>query len=150
MKNYLINNNCLYSEAKSELKNTENAFIIKMTSMRARCLSYIIEHAHDGVIEKQQLTAALWGSRGQYVSDANLTQILYLIRRDLKTMGVNDFFITIPRLGIKVNDSIPVDVIVEEKLPIARLPFWKRLSFTVALICISAVVSVLDIAHFFN
>lgn len=77
--------------------------------MRARCLSFIIEHAQDEVIERQELTTALWGSRGNFVNDANLTQILYLIRKDLKSFGINDLLITIPRKGIQVNDSIPIE-----------------------------------------
>ncbi|BFO32796.1 hypothetical protein KoxyNG13_032690 [Klebsiella pasteurii] len=76
--------------------------------MRARCLSFIIEHAQEEVIGRQELTTALWGSRGNYVNDANLTQILYLIRKDLKTFGINDLLITIPRKGIQVNDQISI------------------------------------------
>jgi len=85
-----------------------------MTAMRARCLSFIIENAQMEVIERQLLTTALWGSRGNFVNDANLTQILYLIRRDLKSLGVNDFLITVPRKGIQVNSQIPVKSINKE------------------------------------
>nr|WP_235047442.1 hypothetical protein [Cronobacter sakazakii] len=115
MKSYLINHNCIFTEANNELKNTDNACVIKMTSMRARCLSFIIENAKNGVIEKQQIAAFLWGNRGQFISDANLTQVLYLLRRDLRALGINDLFVTIPKLGIKVNDDVPVDILTEEK-----------------------------------
>ncbi|WP_318366874.1 hypothetical protein [Enterobacter sp.] len=128
MNKYLINNDCLYNEGKCELRNTKNAVTIKMTSMRARCLSYIIENAHNPLIEKQQLTTALWGSRGQFVSDANLTQLLYLIRRDLKALGILDFFITIPRLGIKVNDTITINQITGDAPAAAPAPFWKKIT----------------------
>lgn len=40
-----------------------------------------------------KITTALWGSRSHYVNDANLTQILYLIRRDLKALGINDLLL---------------------------------------------------------
>ncbi|ELY3468963.1 hypothetical protein SMX26_003603 [Cronobacter universalis] len=86
MKAYLINHNCIFTEANNELKNTDNACVIKMTTMRARCLSFIIENAKNGVIEKQQIAAVLWGNRGQFISDANLTQVLYLLRRDLRAL----------------------------------------------------------------
>ncbi|EIZ7358482.1 transcriptional regulator, partial [Salmonella enterica] len=39
-------------------------------------------------------------------SDANLTQILYLLRRDLKGFGLSQFFSTVPRTGIKVDAEI--------------------------------------------
>lgn len=108
MKTYIINNNCIYNERNHELRSISNSLVIKMTAMRARCLSFIIENAQMDVIERQKLTTALWGSRGNFVNDANLTQILYLIRRDLKSLGVNDFLITVPRKGIQVNNQIPV------------------------------------------
>ncbi|MEO3990143.1 winged helix-turn-helix domain-containing protein [Pseudocitrobacter cyperus] len=106
MKMYLINNNCIFNEAQYELKNTNNSQVIRMTAMRAKCLSYIIEHAETGVIDRRQLSQALWGNRSEFVSDANLTQILYLIRKDLKSMGISDLIITIPRQGIQVNSQI--------------------------------------------
>nr|WP_318384879.1 hypothetical protein [uncultured Enterobacter sp.] len=109
MNSYIIGDKCIYNESRSELKNKENSCTIRMTSMRARCLTYIIENIHCDIIEKKQIATALWGSRGQFVSDASLTQIIYLIRRDLKSMGVQDMFITVPRLGIKVNDEIKVE-----------------------------------------
>lgn len=92
MKTYIINSNCIYNEGKYELRTVSNSQVIKMTAMRAKCLSFIIENAHLEIIERQKITTALWGSRSHYVNDANLTQILYLIRRDLKALGINDSF----------------------------------------------------------
>lgn len=108
VKTYIINDDCIFNEQKYELRNVSNSLVIRMTAMRARCLSFIIEHAQEEVIGRQELTTALWGSRGNYVNDANLTQILYLIRKDLKTFGINDLLITIPRKGIQVNDQISI------------------------------------------
>ncbi len=102
MKTYIINSNCIYNEGKYELRTVSNSQVIKMTAMRAKCLSFIIENAHLEIIERQKITTALWGSRSHYVNDANLTQILYLIRRDLKALGINDLFITIPRQASKL------------------------------------------------
>ena len=110
MKTYLINNHCIFNEGKYELKNTTNSQIIKMTAMRAKCLGFIIEHAHTGIIDRRQLSNALWGSRSEFVNDANLTQIIYLIRKDLNTMGISDLIITIPRQGVQVNEEISVKV----------------------------------------
>lgn len=46
-----------------------------------------------GSYRATKITTALWGSRSHYVNDANLTQILYLIRRDLKALGINDLLL---------------------------------------------------------
>lgn len=114
-----------------------------MTAMRARCLSFIIEHAADGIIDKQKLTSALWGERGQFVSDANLTQLLYLIRKDLRTMGISNFFVTIPRMGIRVNQQITVDVLPDEKLR-KRYGIWKVVIVTAFALSLMSLYAVFD------
>ncbi|WP_312951727.1 transcriptional regulator [Superficieibacter sp.] len=136
MKTYIINNNCIFNERNHELRSVSNSLVIKMTAMRARCLSFIIENAEMEVIERQQLTTALWGSRGNFVNDANLTQILYLIRRDLKSLGVSDFLITVPRKGIQVNNQIPVKAVTRQTksrwLSRATMPVRAMLTATAA------------------
>ena len=128
MKTYLINDNCVYNEGKYELRTTSNSQVIKMTAMRAKCLSFIIENANMDIIEWQKITSELWGSRSHFVNDANLTQILYLIRRDLKSLGINDLFITIPRQGIQVNKEIPIKAMESEKKGTKRQVFRKTLA----------------------
>ena len=128
MKTYLINDNCVYNEGKCELRTTSNSQVIKMTAMRAKCLSFIIENANMDIIERQKITSELWGSRSHFVNDANLTQILYLIRRDLKSLGINDLFITIPRQGIQVNKEIPIKAMESEKKGTKRQVFRKTLA----------------------
>ncbi len=73
----------------------------KMTFMRAWCLSYLIENAHQELIIREGVAYAVWGERSQFVSDANLTQLLYLLRRDLQQIGLFELFVTLPRQGIK-------------------------------------------------
>ena len=128
MKTYLINDNCVYNEGKYELRTTSNSQVIKMTAMRAKCLSFIIENANMDIIERQKITSELWGSRSHFLNDANLTQILYLIRRDLKSLGINDLFITIPRQGIQVNKEIPIKAMESEKKGTKRQVFRKTLA----------------------
>ncbi|EPN9364200.1 winged helix-turn-helix domain-containing protein [Cronobacter muytjensii] len=147
MKSYVINRNCIFTEANNELKNTDNACVIKMTTMRARCLSFIIENAKNGIIEKQQIAAVLWGSRGQYISDANLTQVLYLLRRDLRTLGINDLFVTVPKLGTKVNDEIPVDLLTVENNKKPKRTWWTMALFAVFVVCVLALFTLMDVSH---
>ena len=112
---YNIDGKYIFHEERKELKKIEGAFIIKLTAMRAKCLSYMIEHAQQDVIERSELSEALWGSRSKFASDASLTQVLYLIRRDMKILGVDDFFITIPKSGIKVNTTISITKIINKE-----------------------------------
>lgn len=103
---YLINSTHTYNDKTNELKNIKTGKIIKIAAMRIKCLEYMLNHAQQEIIYKKQLTNELWGERSQFISDANLTQILYLLRRDLKGFGLSQFFSTVPRTGIKVDANI--------------------------------------------
>ncbi|EKK7514451.1 transcriptional regulator [Salmonella enterica] len=103
---YLINSTHTYNDKTNELKNIKTGKMIKIAAMRIKCLEYMLNHAQQDIIYKKQLTNELWGERSQFISDANLTQILYLLRRDLKGFGLSQFFSTVPRTGIKVDANI--------------------------------------------
>ncbi|ELE5018134.1 transcriptional regulator [Salmonella enterica] len=103
---YLINSTHTYNDKTNELKNIKTGKMIKIAAMRVKCLEYMLNHAQQEIIYKKQLTNELWGERSQFISDANLTQILYLLRRDLKGFGLSQFFSTVPRTGIKVDANI--------------------------------------------
>lgn len=118
---YLINSTHTYNDKTNELKNIKTGKMIKIAAMRIKCLEYMLNHAQQEIIYKKQLTNELWGERSQFISDANLTQILYLLRRDLKGFGLSQFFSTVPRTGIKVDANI---IISNEK---KNLPlFFKK------------------------
>lgn len=103
---YLINSTHTYNDKTNELKNIKTGKMIKIAAMRIKCLEYMLNHAQQEIIYKKQLTNELWGERSQFISDANLTQILYLLRRDLKGFGLSQFFSTVPRTGVKVDANI--------------------------------------------
>ncbi|EMJ9642878.1 transcriptional regulator [Salmonella enterica] len=103
---YLINSTHTYNDKTNELKKIKTGKMIKIAAMRIKCLEYMLNHAQQEIIYKKQLTNELWGERSQFISDANLTQILYLLRRDLKGFGLSQFFSTVPRTGIKVDANI--------------------------------------------
>ncbi|EAU5389799.1 transcriptional regulator [Salmonella enterica] len=105
---YLINSTHTYNDKTNELKNIKTGKMIKIAAMRIKCLEYMLNHAQQEIIYKKQLTNELWGERSQFISDANLTQILYLLRRDLKGFGLSQFFSTVPRTGIKVDANITI------------------------------------------
>ncbi|EBI0478610.1 transcriptional regulator, partial [Salmonella enterica subsp. enterica serovar Braenderup] len=119
-----------YNDKSNELKNIKTGKVIKIAAMRIKCLEYMLNHAQQEIIYKKQLTNELWGERSQFISDANLTQTLYLLRRDLKGFGLSQFFSTVPRTGIKVdaniiisneNKNIPSSLKIEDHKYIALL-----------------------------
>lgn len=57
------------------------------------------ENAYKKLITREMISHAVWGERSQFVSDANLTQLLYLLRRDLQQIGLFELFVTLPVQG---------------------------------------------------
>lgn len=108
MKQYKINNTIIYNESLREITSLQDKTIIKMTYMRAQCLSYLLRNAKLELITREMVTEAVWGQKGKFVSDASLTQLLYLLRRDLKKIGLDELFTTLPRQGLKINEDINI------------------------------------------
>lgn len=112
---YIIKNCCIYDNINHELKSRDGTRAVKLTYMRSRCLDFILTHTQELVIRKNQISMALWEERSEFISDANLTQLFYLVRKDLRIFGIDDLFITIPRQGIKINHNIEIKHIENKK-----------------------------------
>ncbi|EKB9847728.1 transcriptional regulator [Salmonella enterica] len=104
MRKYTINSEFIYNESLREIISLRDEKVLKVTLMRARCLSYLFDNAYKKLITREMISHAVWGERSQFVSDANLTQLLYLLRRDLQQIGLSELFVTLPRQGIKIDD----------------------------------------------
>jgi len=109
MANYRIDNKYIFNESAKEIRKLYTNKKLKLTCMRSQCLAYILLHANDEVITKNEMSQAIWGDRSQFTSEASLTQALYLIRRDLKTIGIDDLFITVPKKGVAFNKMLIIE-----------------------------------------
>lgn len=108
MRQHKINNEFIYNESLREITSLRSNAAFKMTFMRARCLSYLIENAHQELIIREGVAYAVWGERSQFVSDANLTQLLYLLRRDLQQIGLSNCSLRSPG-RIKIDERFIID-----------------------------------------
>ncbi len=70
MRQHKINNEFIYNESLREITSLRSNAAFKMTFMRARCLSYLIENAHQELIIREGVAYAVWGN------GANLSAIL--------------------------------------------------------------------------
>ncbi|EJJ4072029.1 transcriptional regulator [Salmonella enterica] len=109
MRQYTINDEFIYNETLREIISLRDKKVLKVTLMQARCLSYLFENAYRKLITREMISQAVWGERSQFVSDANLTQLLYLLRRDLQQIGLFELFVTLPRQGIKIDERFIIN-----------------------------------------
>ncbi|MDA8500815.1 MULTISPECIES: winged helix-turn-helix domain-containing protein [unclassified Citrobacter] len=138
---YIIKNSCIYDNINHELKSKDGTRAIKLTHMRSKCLDFILTNAQELVIRKNQISAVLWEERSEFINDANLTQLLYLVRKDLKFFGIDNLFVTIPRQGIQLNGDIEIKCL-ENKQHIFQNRFIYPI--TIALIALIILYAVLN------
>lgn len=138
---YIIKNSCIYDNINHELKSKDGTRAIKLTHMRSKCLDFILTNAQELVIRKNQISAVLWEERSEFINDANLTQLLYLVRKDLKFFGIDNLFVTIPRQGIQLNGNIEIKCL-ENKQHIFQNRFIYPI--TIALIALIILYAVLN------
>lgn len=75
-----------------------------------RLLEFMLERK-DTLHERDALLREVWDKYGLKGSGSNLNQYISLLRRTLSGMNCEDFFITVPKVGFKVNPAIEVCVI---------------------------------------
>ncbi len=122
MRQYTINNEFIYNESLREIISLHDKKVLKVTLMRARCLSYLFENAYKKLITREMISHAVWGERSQFVSDANLTQLLYLLRRDVlmaKLMNLCSKNKINPLIGSAGVSAVPMAARVSNKVGLA-------------------------------
>jgi len=117
--NIYLGNNTFLSEEENILMNDNVTLTI--SEKEKRLLSYFIRHA-DEELPKRTIIENIWENRAATVDDANLTQLVYKIRRDLAAMNMKSCIKTIPGKGYvfltpKTQTAVPLQV----QPPVSRL-----------------------------
>jgi len=92
----LINESICFDESLNIL--LRNDIKITISEKEKKLLVYFL-HNQDSEISKEQLIINIWGDRASTIVDANLTQLIHKLRRNLSAIGVMDCIKTIPRKG---------------------------------------------------
>ena len=80
----------------------------------SRLLEFMLKRK-DTLHERDELLTEVWDKYGLKGSGSNLNQYISLLRRTLSGMNCDDFFITVPKVGFRVNPAI--EVVAFEHLP---------------------------------
>jgi len=91
-----LGNNIYLSEEKNHLINGN--ITLTISEKEKRLLSYFLHHP-ETELTKGNLIAAIWENRAATIDDANLTQLIYKIRRDLAAVNLRNCIKTIPGKG---------------------------------------------------
>lgn len=71
---------------------------IKISEKEKNLLVYLIKN-QGNELSKEQLIIGVWGERSSTIVDANLTQLIHKLRRNLTAIGILERIKTIPRKG---------------------------------------------------
>ncbi|MCX8958449.1 winged helix-turn-helix domain-containing protein [Erwinia psidii] len=91
-----LGNNIFLSEENNYLTNKN--IKLSIGEKEKRLLSYFLQHPNIE-LTKQELINTIWEHRAATIDDANLTQLIYKVRRDLSTVDMKSCIKTIPGKG---------------------------------------------------
>jgi len=91
-----LGNNIYLSEERNHLINGN--ITLTISEKEKRLLSYFLRNP-EKELTKSHLITAIWESRAATIDDANLTQLVYKIRRDLAAVNLRNCIKTIPGKG---------------------------------------------------
>lgn len=117
-----------------KLKDTED--VVKLPLPAARLLEVILKNK-DKVIERDYLLTEVWDNYGLVSSDSNLNQYISVLRKTLSMMGVEDFILTIPKIGFKLNDDVIIEssqAFIEKKV---RIPYLLIITLLITIMAAS-------------
>lgn len=93
---FSVSKDVYFDEVKGVLAKNEAK--ISVGEKEKMLLLFFLENS-DRTIKKEEVIKSVWGGRESIISDANLAQLVYRLRRTLMTVGLHDCIKTLPRLG---------------------------------------------------
>lgn len=108
---YLINHKVCFFQEKHLLQPQGTANAVSMFTPVSDCLLLLIEN-RPAVIPQAEMLEKIWGNKGNYISANSLYQTISLLRKAIRTAGIEeDVIVTIPKKGITLAESVVVEYI---------------------------------------
>lgn len=138
-----LGNNIYLSEERNHLVNGN--ITLTISEKEKRLLSYFLRHP-ETELTKSNLISATWENRAGTIDDANLTQLVYKIRRDLAAVNLRNCIKTIPGKGY-----IYIPEKKTEQKPAPAQPVSSKTECVVcsALTAVAAIMAICTLLFFF-
>ena len=79
---------------------------LTLTHTQSRCFEALLHTELWQPLHKDELITILWGKCNNHFNyEPALIQKIYLLRKSLSSIGLNDIIVTIPRFGYKINEK---------------------------------------------
>lgn len=104
---YRIADKIIFDPEERTLAMENDGDAIQLPIPACRLLELMLQRK-EFLHERDELLREVWDKYGLKSSGSNLNQYISLLRRSLSAMGCEDFFITVPKVGFKINPAIDV------------------------------------------
>ncbi|EIC82109.1 winged helix-turn-helix domain-containing protein [Serratia sp. M24T3] len=123
MKRINITNNIYYSQEKHAFCDKTGS-ILRLTYSQGKLFELIVMHGQQQPVNKELLIQTIWGKAALFDFSPAINQKIYTLRKELRSLNLEDLIITIPRLGYKVNSDF---TITETNSPDSEVGFWRSM-----------------------
>lgn len=117
-KAYLIDNNVIFNPEQHSLRRrylTKSKDIIQLNVPASRCFELLLSKRYN-ILSQNTFFELVWEKNGVHVSANTLYQNISLLRKALKTLGLNDVVKTISKQGLVIADTVHIEEIDEDDI----------------------------------
>ncbi|QGH62043.1 winged helix-turn-helix domain-containing protein [Serratia proteamaculans] len=101
--------------------------ILTLPHSQARLFDLILTLGMRCPVRKEQLINELWGKEAFFDFSPAINQKIYTLRKELKTIELDDLIITVPRVGYKINSIFSIVQGKETTTVNDDGGFWQRM-----------------------
>ncbi|WP_434638887.1 winged helix-turn-helix domain-containing protein [Klebsiella sp. I138] len=108
-----ISEHLLFIVSRRELVDTVTSKKIKLQVPASLCLERLLLKRGE-IVSQEELILCGWGEKRNASVSANAYyQCILHLRKSFNNIGLSDFIVTVPRMGLKVSDSIAIEYLPE-------------------------------------
>lgn len=116
MSRFLLDEQIVFDEDNFLLQSVhdEDTEAMRLGAIASSCLAQLVR-ARGAVVRKRDLMEGAWGQFGLEVTDNSLAQVVRQLRLALeKLQPGREYIITLPRIGYKLSDGVPLQEIGDD------------------------------------
>ncbi|ATM75906.1 hypothetical protein CRN79_08700 [Serratia fonticola] len=120
-KAYLIDKVVIYNPGQHSLRRrflTTPKDVIQLNVPASRCLELLLSNRYN-IMSQKTFFEHVWEKNGVYVSANTLYQNISLLRRALKTLGLDDVVKTVSKQGLVITDTVHIEEIEEDDIDLS-------------------------------
>ncbi|HCR1909569.1 TPA: winged helix-turn-helix domain-containing protein [Enterobacter kobei] len=104
---YIINSTIIFESGDGTLRHRGTDDVVQLPLPAQRLLQLLLESECE-ILSRDFLFREVWDKYGLTGSNSNLNQYLSLLRRSMSVYGCETFVITIPKVGIKLDEHVSI------------------------------------------